>query len=165
MATHSNILACKSPWTKEPGAESDMTEQLGMSMRCYPTKSPPGETCEPGKWQFQGRKGEAEEAETRARRETALLESNRRILLTDVSLSLLSRTLTNNWFSFPLNSGDNNTEVNRSALMLPKLPCAPASGSSISGHRYHPVVNWSWYQWTDVINIRMATPRIPPFVN
>ena len=31
MATHSNILAWRTPWTEEPGGlESDMTEQLTL---------------------------------------------------------------------------------------------------------------------------------------
>ena len=34
MATHSSILACKSPWTEEPGGlrskESDMTDRLSI---------------------------------------------------------------------------------------------------------------------------------------
>jgi len=39
MATHSSILACRIPWTEEPGGlqsmcckESDMTEQLTLSL-------------------------------------------------------------------------------------------------------------------------------------
>ena len=32
MATHSSILAWRIPWTEEPGAESDMTEQLTLSL-------------------------------------------------------------------------------------------------------------------------------------
>ena len=32
MGTHSSILAWRIPWTEEPGAESDMTEQLTLSL-------------------------------------------------------------------------------------------------------------------------------------
>ena len=32
MATHSSILAWRIPWTEEPGVESDMTEQLTLSL-------------------------------------------------------------------------------------------------------------------------------------
>ena len=37
MATHSSILACRIPWTEEPGGlgghkESDMTERLTLSL-------------------------------------------------------------------------------------------------------------------------------------
>ena len=32
MATHSSILAWRIPWTEEPGAESDTTEQLTLSL-------------------------------------------------------------------------------------------------------------------------------------
>ena len=37
MATHSSILACRIPWTEEPGGlgghkESDMTEGLTLSL-------------------------------------------------------------------------------------------------------------------------------------
>ena len=40
MATHSNILAWKTPWTEEPGysawglRESDMTERLSLTRVC-----------------------------------------------------------------------------------------------------------------------------------
>ena len=31
MATHSNTLAWRIPWTEEPGAESDTTESLTLT--------------------------------------------------------------------------------------------------------------------------------------